>query len=149
MVEYLFRERFKLMLTKLNMNPNEFAKKLGYDRGEKVYNLIKGKFKSSFEMLEKIANNFVQINLQWLITGKGEMFIQEGSFMVNEPISLYNKGESPPCNLCHEKDGHIRSIENTVEVQKMALEAQQQTIQLLKDKIDELTKPGEQKRKAG
>ncbi|MDL2228127.1 hypothetical protein LJC25_04365 [Bacteroidales bacterium OttesenSCG-928-K03] len=55
-------------------NVSEFSKKyLGYDSPEKINRLKKeGKY-PSYEVLADIANKFEEIDIHWLITGKGNM----------------------------------------------------------------------------
>lgn len=57
----------------------DLAKKLRYSSPEKLYRLNRLNDKGepnnpSFEMLNDLANLFVDLNLRWLITGVGEPF---------------------------------------------------------------------------
>ncbi len=55
-------------------NPSEFAKKgLGWTSSEKINRLKKENNKPSVDILIEISNKFEDINLGWLLTGKGEM----------------------------------------------------------------------------
>ena len=70
-------KRFREMLEELRHNANTFAKKLGYKNGSNVYNITGIDFNTpSFDMLSRIALKFEEINLDWLITGRGKMFYQ-------------------------------------------------------------------------
>jgi phage repressor protein C with HTH and peptisase S24 domain len=55
------------------MNPNRFAKEVGYKRPDNIYNVYTGRTKPSWEMLEAIATRFTDLNMNWLIRGSGTM----------------------------------------------------------------------------
>lgn len=69
-------ERIRLLIKELSENPNSFAKKLGYDRTQAVYDMLNGKAKPSFDFFERILNSEYSesINLSWIINGKGSLF---------------------------------------------------------------------------
>ena len=56
----------------------EIAEKAGYDRPQAFYDVMSGKTKKiSPKMAEKIKKAFPDINEDWLITGKGNMLVEE------------------------------------------------------------------------
>jgi repressor LexA len=65
--------RLEKIIEHYKMTTYEFSKLLGFDRADKIYNILKGKFNPSFEILVAITNKFVDVNIDWLINGKGEM----------------------------------------------------------------------------
>lgn len=58
----------------LDLNANSFAKALGYDRSQAVYDMLNGKAAPSFDFFSKVLNSEYsdKINIQWIIDGKGE-----------------------------------------------------------------------------
>ena len=63
----------------LNINPNQFAKSIGLERAQIIYDLINGKTKSiSNKLIRSITNTYPQFNDQWLLTGEGEMLKTPG-----------------------------------------------------------------------
>ena len=59
-------------------NPSEFAKKgLGWTSSEKINRLKDESKKPSVDILIEISNKFDDVNLGWLLTGKGEMLKEE------------------------------------------------------------------------
>lgn len=68
--------RFKILLDSLKLTPNAFAKELDYQRSEKIYNFYNGKYNPSFEVLFDITKKFEFVNLNWLVGGQGNMFLQ-------------------------------------------------------------------------
>lgn len=74
-----FGERLSKYLAHHNMSANEFGtSRLGYDKAEKISRLLRNeKNKPSYEILVDIANNCTDLNIEWLITGEGEMLKEE------------------------------------------------------------------------
>ena len=59
-------------------NPSEFAKRgLGWTSSEKINRLKDESKKPSVDILIEISNKFDDVNLGWLLTGKGEMLKEE------------------------------------------------------------------------
>jgi len=68
-------ERISKIIEFIGISRNAFAKKLGYERAQTVYDIINGKSAPSFDFLQRFALSEYSeaINLEWLITGNGEM----------------------------------------------------------------------------
>ena len=68
-------ERIAQMIEYLNVSTNDFAKKIGYNRSQAVYDVINGKSKPSFDFFEKLYNSeySATFNSEWLIKGDGDM----------------------------------------------------------------------------
>jgi repressor LexA len=67
--------RINQIIDYLGITANEFAKNLGYDRGQTVYDILNSKSAPSFDFFNKFGNTEYSdlIDLRWLLTGKGEM----------------------------------------------------------------------------
>ena len=87
----------------LNINPNQFAKSIGLERAQIIYDLINGKTKSiSNKLIRSITNTYPQFNDQWLLTGEGDMLktpskegkgndtTEEANLTVGKVIPLYD-----------------------------------------------------------
>ena len=63
----------------LGISVNDFAKKIGYNRSQAVYDVINGKSKPSFDFFDKLYNSEYseKFNYEWLLTGKGNMLKEE------------------------------------------------------------------------
>lgn len=62
------------LLSYSGLNAKMFAEKIGLDRPQAIYDIIKGKTKNiSPNMAVKILSVFPEINRTWLLTGEGEM----------------------------------------------------------------------------
>lgn len=84
------------------------------------------------DKIEKILNVYPDLNLEWLITGKGEML---------NDISTSNS-KAPPtnteCKLCQDKDRLIEALYTTISAQ-----------QKLIDNLENTANQDGEKRKAG
>lgn len=89
--------RLKEFIEYLNVNTNEFAKRLGYERSDKVYFVINGKTKPSFDMIQDITKTFVELNIEWLISGEGEM-IKKGNLLGSLSEKNVNLNVNPTVN---------------------------------------------------
>jgi len=79
--------RLEKVIEHYKMTPFEFSKQLGFDRADKIYNILKGKFNPSFEILVAITNKFVDVNIDWLITGESQMLRQKKGFVAPKEIT--------------------------------------------------------------
>ena len=93
------KERFlQLFENKGIKNPNEFAILLNYSSPEKINRLLRDdKNMPSAEILTDIANKFADVNINWLLTGKGSMLTtkeytdSEEIITTNEPAIEYER----------------------------------------------------------
>lgn len=67
------KARIEMMLSHLKMNANEFAKSIGLNRTDKVYNILNGRNGISSSFARDICNVHKQINFYWLTKGDGNM----------------------------------------------------------------------------
>lgn len=80
-MEDLIILRLKNLLKELDLNQTEFAKAISISPGN-ISDIMTGRSKPSLVTLKKIAEKF-NVNLNWLLTGEGEMFITS-----NLPIEI-------------------------------------------------------------
>jgi len=62
------------LLKALDITPYQMAKTLGYNNGDKIYNIINRKNKPGFDTLHDILTHYPQVNADWLLRGEGDMF---------------------------------------------------------------------------
>lgn len=56
-----------------NISQSQFADTLGVARAS-VSHILAGRNKPGFDFIESMARNFPDVNLEWIITGKGKMY---------------------------------------------------------------------------
>jgi hypothetical protein len=79
------------------------------------------------DKIQRIASYYPDLNIDWLMTGNGEMLVETSQF-VSEPATAYGK----KCEHCRELEGRIQSLDQTIEAQRQTIQAQQELIAELK-----------------
>ena len=73
---------------------NSFALEgLGYKSSEKLNRLKKEHAKPSADIIIDIANTFEDININWLLTGKGDMYFKNTHITDNQKLDKLSKEE--------------------------------------------------------
>ncbi|SDE83464.1 hypothetical protein SAMN04487996_107134 [Dyadobacter soli] len=88
-----FSERLAQILDYQVISPQEFARKLGYTRAQSIYDFLNGKVNPSFVFFQNfVKSEFSEkINLNWLISGEGEMAKPENpdaAWAINRPEGI-------------------------------------------------------------
>ncbi len=60
------------------LSPNSFALRIGYERGQTIYNIINNLRPINIKIATNICNHYPEISKPWLLTGEGEMLKQNG-----------------------------------------------------------------------
>ena len=87
----MFAERFNKLLTYNKINANRLAMKIGTTRAT-IANICDGKHSPSVDKIESLLSVWPDLNLDWLITGRGKMYLNEtpdGATVVEEPSQSY------------------------------------------------------------
>ena len=82
-------ERVDYLINYLKLVPLSFSRSLGYDRADKIYNILKGRNKISADVARDITTIYDNISYDWLLTGKGEMLKDNPASEVSEPAPEY------------------------------------------------------------
>lgn len=82
-------ERLEKVIQYLGFNVNSFAKEIGLNRAERLYQIKKGNYAISKNLASTISAYFPDINDAWLITGEGSMLKDGDNYC---KIPLYNVG---------------------------------------------------------
>ncbi len=65
--------RLQQFLSAENITQSQFADKIGVAKAS-VSHILSGRNKPGFEFIESMANCYPNLNLEWLISGKGRMY---------------------------------------------------------------------------
>ena len=99
--------RLQQLMKALNLKQTGFARSLGMTQPN-ISRMVTGESKISVEVLNRIIDTYKNVNMHWLLTGEGAMFMDgpEGkSVQVNEPSGRYTaKGK-----------GRLEELEERVE----------------------------------
>lgn len=80
-------DRLDQVIQYLGLNVNSFAKEIGLNRAERLYQIKRGNYEISKNLAAIIVERFSDINEAWLLTGEGTMFKLPDSA---NKIPLYN-----------------------------------------------------------
>jgi transcriptional regulator with XRE-family HTH domain len=70
------QEQIQEILTRERLSSSQFADKISVQRSS-VSHVLSGRNKPGFDFIHKILTAFPEINGDWLITGKGDMYKQK------------------------------------------------------------------------
>ncbi|MFR2207551.1 MAG: helix-turn-helix domain-containing protein [Clostridia bacterium] len=85
-------ERIKTLRKKIKLTQSEFAKKIGVTESA-ICNYENGKRAISEQTLRSISREF-NVNIVWLETGKGDIFLPEPEGVLDELATQYNLNET-------------------------------------------------------
>ena len=90
----VINNRIQKIIDYLGISPYEFSKRMGDKRPDALYNLLKNnKTQPSSKTLNKIKDNFSEINYVWLLTGEGSMLNDNND---NNDKGLSSKSNNTP-----------------------------------------------------
>jgi transcriptional regulator with XRE-family HTH domain len=69
-------ERIEQIIKEYNLSPSKLADKLGVQRSG-ISHILAGRNKPSYDFLTKSVELFPEIDANWLLTGAGNMFLDE------------------------------------------------------------------------
>lgn len=81
-------ERINLIINHLKLNKNSFSKAIGLSNNVTIGKIVNDKRSPSFEVLTKIIQTFDCINSHWLLTGQGNMLLNQDNKSVNKDLNL-------------------------------------------------------------
>ncbi|MBQ8270242.1 MAG: helix-turn-helix domain-containing protein [Bacteroidaceae bacterium] len=79
------RDRIELIMKSYALTPSQFADKTGIQRAT-VSHILSGRNKASLEVMLKIFEAFPGLDMQWLVTGKGNAPVA-GAVTLEEPLA--------------------------------------------------------------
>ncbi len=74
----MIRDRILQIIKEEGVSSSEFAERIGIQRSS-VSHVLSGRNKPSYDFIEKLLRAFPDINANWLISGKGEIYKAPGS----------------------------------------------------------------------
>ena len=78
-------DRVKKLLEMEQLSPSQFADEINLQRSS-LSHVLSGRNKPSLDFVMKVKQRFSEINLEWLIFGKGHMFLSQDEKDVITPI---------------------------------------------------------------
>lgn len=97
-------KRLQQFLTVENITQSQFADRIGVAKAS-VSHILAGRNRPGFDFIESMASCYPNLNLEWLITGKGKMYKGQESIASSPEISQpADKAKSP---VREEADGQL------------------------------------------
>ncbi|CAL2092143.1 hypothetical protein [Tenacibaculum sp. 190524A02b] len=94
-------ERIEMIMKHFKENRNTFSKKIGLTNNVTIGRIINEDRKPSFDILNKIAVNYPEVDCNWLLTGKGKLIKEEKNVIVNSSTNDLNVIETLEFLLKH------------------------------------------------
>jgi len=115
-------ERLELLISTLKQNNNSFSHSIGVN-STIIHNIVKGRNAPSYDILNKIALSYDNINMNWLISERGEILINSDSNNVDTVKDFISMHRHKPasCEKCKAKDLLIESLTREIETQSQYL----------------------------
>ncbi|MCL9804266.1 helix-turn-helix domain-containing protein [Flavobacterium amniphilum] len=98
-----FIRRLEIILEYYNLSASSFADKIGVQRSS-LSHLLSGRNKPSLDLILKIVSEFPDVDLYWILNGKGD-FPKSDSFEgsnYNQPISPLSSNQVKPNEIIKE-----------------------------------------------
>jgi transcriptional regulator with XRE-family HTH domain len=83
------KERIIKFLSENNLTSTKFADVVGVQRSS-ISHILSGRNKPSFDFIEKMLIAYPDVDAQWLITGKGNMFTNQASLFSRDDTQVSN-----------------------------------------------------------
>lgn len=102
-------KRLVQLIATLGFNNARFADAIDVQRSS-ISHILSGRNKPSFDFLRKIFLKFPNINADWLIMGRGEMFEQEITPVVPDNVDISQRDLSNSNKLFTEKQQNVTDV---------------------------------------
>ena len=126
-------KRFSILLEELGENKNSLSKKMGLNNST-IGKIVNGDRQPSYQILHKFSETFPNVNLNWLITGEGNMMNN-----VYDDLKNFNKDDIISYLIMQ-----IDDFKNNPKLDALyrILKSfnNQESLESMHEKIDELTK---------
>jgi transcriptional regulator with XRE-family HTH domain len=106
-------ERLLKILKHYEHTPSSFADKLGVQRSS-ISHLLSGRNKPGFEFLSRLLAEFTDLNMEWFISGKGNMIKK----IPSPPVNLTLFDQSPVMEKTSLNSESEIPVQDVNEVQK-------------------------------
>jgi transcriptional regulator with XRE-family HTH domain len=90
------KDRIRRIIEQEGLSQSEFALKLGVQRSN-ISHILSGRNKPSMDFVQKLLINFPNINSDWLILGKGNMYKKQEKTS-EKPENIENSNEKTNVN---------------------------------------------------
>lgn len=68
-------KRIKRLIDHFELNVSSFSKSIGLTGNVTIHKIVKGESSPSFATLSKIKETYPEVNIDWILSGEGDMLI--------------------------------------------------------------------------
>jgi transcriptional regulator with XRE-family HTH domain len=88
------QDRISKLLTHFGYTATRFADEIGVQRSG-ISHILSGRNHPSYDFILKIMKRFPEINLEWLVLGKGDMLKSPLQLKTSVPADLFSQMKNP------------------------------------------------------
>jgi len=119
-------KRIKSLISVKNLSPSQFADLLGVQRSN-ISHILSGRNKPSLDFILKITEHFPTVSVDWLLNGKGEMFVlaENETERSSSQLEIQDLDPNIDTGMEFEKNEEVSTVIEMEEVQKKITENHQ------------------------
>jgi len=109
------KTRIKTLIDKNRLNAVQFANEIGIAPSS-LHHIVSGRNNPSLEVLLKILERYPQLNAEWLIQGKGQMYktLVQGTLFDMPPTVSPTEGSNPNSNVLESNKPEVHSHRHAI-----------------------------------
>jgi|GEM_PF-1325168 len=130
--------RLSFLIHAKKLTPYGFSKQLGFDKPSKLYTILRGKVKPSFDTLLAVVTTFEDVNADWLLKGTGEPMRVVASLSLKTEINgqtIESTAEIATTATVGTNEQAVAVLQEKNRGVERLLDEREQTITLLKEQI--------------
>lgn len=108
------KDRLKQIIDYYNITTNNFSQKIGVSEGA-IRKAMTQNTTLRSDTLDKISQNFADINIDWLVTGRGEMLRKDSTTITANSDENVSRLITILENTLKEKDSQINRLLSIIE----------------------------------
>lgn len=82
-------QRIEKLVKWTGLSVNAFARSIGLNRGENLYQIKRGNNGISKELADLITSKYITVSKAWVLTGEGDMFVEDVAKQQNVTVPYY------------------------------------------------------------
>lgn len=120
--------RLQQLMAAENISQSQFADSLGVARAS-ISHILAGRNKPGFDFIESLSRNYPDVNLEWIITGKGKMYKSASPKPVKTavPDDLFASYDEDELPMNIDNTNKVNTIDLSVNNAAMTSESKQTT----------------------
>lgn len=110
------KERLLLFMNRENISATTLAEEIGVQRSS-VSHILSGRNNPSYDFIYKMTTRYPNLNIEWLLTGSGEIYKSETEINSNHDLSFGEDSENSEND--NNKKNHDAEVTNVNKIEKI------------------------------